>query len=689
MTESNKTRSVVRTLDVKALPRQPHTWKVTRRGPLIWATDVTARVFFVRAQDFKTWEEEKPVYPPIPAGLWEFQKNGTLRVVAPQIGYELPFEIPPGQYHIVVEWERSRAATRETIEIPPTGKPVPSPAELAEGAFQSPIAQFRRDGKKLLLSSPSRPLGDSGEWEEITGTPPDEPYSSPCDNSRDKVDPFPDVKAAMPVLVADIQRASTNIWCTWWALSDNFPTKFNAAGRPTRFLRDEIKAVLQANPKLNVYMIVWEPLNGLRLPPHPAKFARPQDLGRLHINWQANIGQLVPGRVWAGAHHQKFILIDFDPATGDSPREGAVLWCRGWDGLITYWDQHTHDDPDPYLSSRGKSHQPWHDSAIRVVSEVSSRAFENEFRRRWAKGGFAPPLPMPPPTFKPLPVGNTTTVPKIHREFTRNGPEENWYRATIPTVQQGFYIENQYFDEMPPAIKQIAGIPPNTNRIPRAIIARFLAAESAGSPISGAVVICHPKVMSPFLLRPSARKNVALIRALTARSLTLGTSAGAKRFNRPVGGWAFCAVVPPLRGGYFRALVIWPGGGAVGTMQRAIGGVACLTMVTPDVKARRKFRPVYLHSKFAVMDGSYMLGSTNISDESFFIDSEADVVVPDPVETSRVMARFFPNLVGGGAAPGIKAWVDRMARIAARNYDMEIRKIRWAPVGRLTEFPYR
>jgi hypothetical protein len=88
------------------------------------------------------------------------------------------------------------------------------------------------------------------------------------------------------------------------------------------------------------------------------------------------------------------------------------------------------------------------------------------------------------------------------------------------------------------------------------------------------------------------------------------------------------------------------------------------------------------------MDGQYMLGSCNISNQSFLKDSESDVNVTDPIETKRVMATFFPNLIGGGGAANLANWVNRMIAVAAANYDMEKGVIPWAPVGLLTEYPY-
>lgn len=124
-------------------------------------------------------------------------------------------------------------------------------------------------------------------------------------------------------------------------------------------------------------------------------------------------------------------------------------------------------------------------------------------------------------------------------------------------------------------------------------------------------------------------------------------------------------------------------------MERASQGIFCLSMVTPSVNPNTIFLPVYLHSKFAVIDNEYMLGSTNIGDQSFLTDSETDINVPDPIETKKAIKVFFPALIGGVVAPNLSSYLNRMGRVAAKNYDVE-EGIRPGPtVGLLTEFPYR
>src|ERR1700730_4142890 len=429
-------RAVSRTLTVKSIGA--FTWSVQPQGRKLGPASY-AKVFFLRYEEFQAWEEDRPGYLPIPAGFWQAQKNGSIEITAPAIGYGAPLRIPPGRYFIIVGLERGAwIASRNTIEIPPIDDTPPHTSDLGGWAELGPDIETKHQGKKFYIRYRNKEGTGITKWEEIPVTPR-RPPRRPGKRSRgrDKIDPFADLTAAMPVLVSDIRRARRNIWIAWWALEDNFPSRFNAAGAPTRFLRNEIKAALTANKQLHVYMIIWSltglPKNNLT----PAKVCTPATKNRLHIVWQSNGVK--------ASHHQKFLLADLDVGGDGTQDEGAVLWCRGWDGLITYWDIHSHGDPDPYLDVVGTAHQPWHDTAARVVSEKAIRAFEEEFRRRWDD-----PAPLPPrPAFVPKPVGQTITVPAIHVEYTGNGPEEqSYYLASIPTLSEGLYLENQYFDDM-------------------------------------------------------------------------------------------------------------------------------------------------------------------------------------------------------------------------------------------------
>ena len=184
----------------------------------------------------------------------------------------------------------------------------------------------------------------------------------------------------------------------------------------------------------------------------------------------------------------------------------------------------------------------------------------------------------------------------------------------------------------------------------------------------------------------SACENLASIRAHTAHRLDLRTSSGIVSCSRPLGGWTTVNITMMGPSAYVQ--VAGPDSGGAGFLDRASGGVACLTMVTPDSSGAPQFKPIYIHAKMAVVDAEYTLGSSNISVDSFCIDSETNVAVQDRNETTRLMNAFFPVLVGGYVASDLRIWVDRMEQIASANHDMERRLAPWAPKGLLTEFPY-
>lgn len=678
-------RQLGHVLKLRASATAPFTWTVARpTSESKWRHDLSADVFFIHVDDVERWQAGRLAVVRIPAGLWQVQKSGTIKVVAPEVGLAPPFRIPPGRYYIIVEWDFLSAATVDAVDIPAPERPAMSNeevrsrmGEMQQNVGRKPNVQSERTkGGRVFI----RFRGPEGQAEEDDEEPPKTPKYRPpgvgTNASRDKVDPFPDVASAMPKLVSDIRRARENIWIAWWALEDDFPTAYaltpgGSPIRPSRYLRQEIQSALAANPSLQVYILLWDnPLQSRK--PDPSKFSNPADRPRLHFEWQSN--DVI------GSHHEKFLLMDLAPEGSED--EGAVLWCLGWNGEIVYWDNHFHKDPDPFRDGVGHEHQPWHDSAIRVVSKKASLALEEEFRRRWQ---FPPALPTPPPIFRPLPVGNTSAVPLVHKEWTVNGPIEGWYVVRINRATEGFYIENQYFGDLPSGF---GGRP--ARFLTKLIINVYLSRERAGKALHAAIVLCHPEVMSPFLMKLSSRENLATIRAHTARRLDLKTAAGITPCNRPAGGWTKVAVTGWwMISNVSYVSVTGPGFGGSGELVRAIGGVICLTMVTPDISGAPRFRAVYLHSKMAVADGEYTIGSCNTSVNSFVFDSETNVAVPDPTETKRLMTLFFPNLVGGTAAGNLSTWINLMDKISAGNYDMEHNgKLPWAPVGLLTEFPY-
>ena len=440
----------------------------------------------------KAWEAGRADAISIPVGYWELQNDGTIKAIAPESGFHVPRQIPPGQYYIVVAWAGSRASSQDAVNIlAPSGSlPSGDDARRALGAIvenvgRVPSLQSELTVQGKLVIRDCLIDGSSGKrWvrPKRRMLPRKRALASRTNSSGDKIDAFPDLQTAMPKLVSDIKRVRNNIWIAWWALDDDFPTGFED-GIATRFFSDEIRSALAKNASLEVFILIWEWDSWAFTKPNPAKFCNPADLGRLHVEWQNN-GIL-------GSHHEKFFLMDLSPDGQEDER--AVLWCLGWNGEITYWDSYVHTDPDPYRDAAGGPHELWHDSGVRVVSSGTSIAFESEFRRR--STATPPPVPNPPPplpeavpTFSPRAVGLTNVVPLIHVERTTQGSIEQWYVDRINNVAEGFYIENQYFSDFPPAASDALGLGRPALSLANLIIDRFLAE-------SGQVALCVPQLL--------------------------------------------------------------------------------------------------------------------------------------------------------------------------------------------------
>lgn len=104
---------------------------------------------------------------------------------------------------------------------------------------------------------------------------------------------------------------------------------------------------------------------------------------------------------------------------------------------------------------------------------------------------------------------------------------------------------------------------------------------------------------------------------------------------------------------------------------------------------------VYVHSKLAVVDDRYTVGSSNSSYQSFVTDSEANVVIEGAGEVDDLLSRLWPHLLGRAAPLGAsrREWLAAFTQAAEQNQanaDLARRGKRAAPpVGLLLPWqPY-
>jgi phosphatidylserine/phosphatidylglycerophosphate/cardiolipin synthase-like enzyme len=476
--------------------------------------------------------------------------------------------------------------------------------------------------------------------------------------------PLVDGAAVFESVHRDLLRARRRVYVALWGLEEEFILHRGPDGETTfsRFC----KAALAANPDLELFVLVWDwfvgqvatAMPGLlpmpKTPPVPRAEAlcRPADRGRVHV--------ALHGNPPVGSHHQKFILCDLEDT-------GASLHCLGLNLQNHCWDADTHPFPHAYPEAS----RPWHDVGVRLEGPVV-RDFEEEFRRRWRA---ATGEELPGGQFDDSARGITRVSAVVHREQSEPSPAKQWYLARLPRARDFVYLENQYFDD------------PD---VTKTLYTAYLEAERRGARLPIALVLpwwedisrTHWPPWHP--IAPWTLYNATELRVRTAERVKIKGSPNVH--VRPPGGWpevrapadpdrALALANPANREGAAQ-FAKEPRHFAVRDGERWVewrdvdwveGGIEVYRMMAAT--ARWPAQPVYVHSKLAIVDDAYLVGSSNVSHQSFVIDSEIDVAVEGHEEVTRFIEQLWPQLAGA-AAPAdrsVGAWLDALAAAAAHN----------------------
>ena len=478
------------------------------------------------------------------------------------------------------------------------------------------------------------------------------------------VTPLVDGAACFESVYRDLCRAQRRIYVAMWGLEEKFVLHRSPEGDVTfaRFCEE----ALAANPQLEIFVLVWDwfvgpvaaQMPGLapmpKTPPVPRAeaLARPGDVARVHV--------ALHGNPPIGSHHQKLVLCDLEGV-------GTSLHCLGLNFQNHTWDVHSH----PYPPAFPEPSHPWHDVGVRIEGPVV-REFEEEFRRRWR---LAANEELPPGQFDGSARGTTPVRAVVHREQSDPSPAKEWYLARLPLARDFAYLENQYFDDP---------------EVTRALYTAYLEAERREAPLSAALVLpwwddiknTHWPPWHP--IGPWTLYNATELHVRTATRFKLKSSETVH--VRPSGGWpevrvpadpsrALEAANPANRGRaadlaeapeHFEVLA---DGGWVEwkDVEWVEGGVEVYRMMA--ARDRWPARRVYLHSKLAIVDHAYLVGSSNVSYQSFVLDSETDVAVEGHAEVSRFIELLWPALAGAAAPadPSVRTWLAALARAAAQN----------------------
>jgi phosphatidylserine/phosphatidylglycerophosphate/cardiolipin synthase-like enzyme len=333
-------------------------------------------------------------------------------------------------------------------------------------------------------------------------------------------------------------------------------------------------------------------------------------------------------------------------------------------------------------------HGPWHDTGVRVQGPIL-RDFENEFRRRWQ---LATRQTLPPNQFPNTPVGTSRVESKFHSEQTVSNPIKDWYLASISAAQDFVYIENQYFDDQD---------------ITRALYTRFLSAETSGNELPMAIVLPWYEAIAALPpwhpIRTWTTYLVTELRVRTAKRLRVRGAPTV--YIRPRGGWSAVRVATdPTTAELTIAAALNSGNSAVAAallatirphfeflvgnrwvkwknIRQISGGIDVFRMMAHAGTWPAK--PVYVHSKLAIVDSAYTVGSSNINQQSFITDSESNVVVDGQREVNELIGILWTDFIANPpplqSNPG--AWLQTFRRESALNESNRKRAQRGRPSG--------
>lgn len=208
-------------------------------------------------------------------------------------------------------------------------------------------------------------------------------------------------------------------------------------GLPTR-LADLLVAALEANPRLEVHILLWNYAPIYTLEREPLFFGEtPWDKHpRLHFVEDET-------HPIAASHHQKMVIVD-----------GTIAFCGGIDLSKWRWDSFEHLAEDPRrIDADGKPYQPFHDIQW-LVDGAAAAALEALALARWSRatgqqlGSAGPPDYDPwPDQVVPLLQAHDCAIARTFPSWGEQGAVrevERLYLDMIAAAKRFVYIENQY-----------------------------------------------------------------------------------------------------------------------------------------------------------------------------------------------------------------------------------------------------
>ncbi|MBK1723895.1 VTT domain-containing protein [Thiocystis violacea] len=205
-------------------------------------------------------------------------------------------------------------------------------------------------------------------------------------------------------------------------------------------LADLLRTLLERNPELEVYILLWDYASIYALEREPL-FLRDnpwESHPRLHFVKDDK-------HPLTASQHQKLVAID-----------GAIAYCGGFDLSTWRWDTNAHPPEDPRrIDTAGDPYQPFHDLQMLVDGEAAAAVAEVFVERwRWATGSCIAPLSESesegdawPEAVEAMLRDRPVAIARTLSAFEER-PEvreiERLYLDTIARAEHLIYLENQY-----------------------------------------------------------------------------------------------------------------------------------------------------------------------------------------------------------------------------------------------------
>jgi len=390
---------------------------------------------------------------------------------------------------------------------------------------------------------------------------------------------------------------------------------------------------------------------------------KPGGLGELEVERK--------GMVWAGTHHQKTLLIDYDYMGGAK----AVGYVKGLNSVTDYWDTEDHLLEDPKRECAGereageavqvakgkkadagfKTFKPYRDYACRISGGALASVYAN-FVRAWGRAGgdtICDDLETIPSALK------RKGIPGAHSsiQIVRTQPEEQdktakemYFLATDTAANAtGYlYIENQYFQYQEWAERLI--------QARKNVMARWKAASPAAGKTKGDMPLLHV-----FIVMPVAERGQMVPRTYDTLAV-LGQQAGMtgqselidKENKRVHTGVSRDDMGKPTGAVYAKPTVVEYANGidkpSVAALEQKYGLKVAVAMLQSSGYDQRRvrYREIYIHSKLLLVDDSFFsLGSANLNQRSMAVDSEINLATNDARRAKDLRQKIWGKLSGG------------------------------------------